>query len=878
MKRHITLLLALISILAWAACASPTAGNDIPAPGPAPLSSVPLAISASTYYVRPDGGSAEQCTGLADAAYPGSGSGQPCAWDHPFRALPPGGALRIAGGDTLIISDGSYRLGHGAPGADACDAAYPWDCYMPPLPAGPDAAHPTRLLGAGWDAGCSHPPELWGAERAGLLLNLDGASHVEVACLEITDHSGCVEFHADPALACERDAYPYGDWAATGLHAADAAGVTLRYLDIHGLASAGVRAGRLADWTVEHVRLAGNGWIGWEGDIEGDDANSGTLRFRHWIVEWNGCAETFPGGEPAGCWDENVGGYGDGVGTGATGGDWLIEDSAFLHNTSDGLDLLYHSQGGRVVLDRVRAEGNAGNQVKIAGEATLTNSLLVGNCAFFDGQPFTYHVEACRALGNTLELAYTGGEQNILVNSTLYGQGDGLVAAGPRQPGQCDGSESLGAWNNVFLGDADYFDPGDVTFLFYQEGCGSLVLDSDHNIVDRAKNVECGAAGDYVVSGGHDLCQDPLLAGPLGGAAYGLELTAASPAIDAGTPAGAPSVDFEGLPRDAAPDMGAYEWRVFTATVYLPLTLTPPPAGPEPPQIAGCDAFPPDNVWNTPVDVLPVDPNSHAYVATIGADATAHADFGSGDWPPGSGNPIGIPFVDVPGTQPRVVVTFDYDDESDAGPYPIPPDAPIEGGPQSDGDRHVLVVDREACRLYELYYAWPQADGAWHAGSGAIFDLSSHTLRPAGWTSADAAGLPILPGLVRYDEVASGEIRHALRFTAPQTRRAYVWPARHYASSLTGPEYPPMGQRFRLKADFDLSGFSPHVRVILHALKTYGMFLADNGSAWYLSGVPDERWDNDVLHELHQVPGSAFEAVDESSLVVDPDSGQAQAP
>jgi hypothetical protein len=190
----------------------------------------------------------------------------------------------------------------------------------------------------------------------------------------------------------------------------------------------------------------------------------------------------------------------------------------------------------------------------------------------------------------------------------------------------------------------------------------------------------------------------------------------------------------------------------------------------------------------------------------------------------------------------------------------------------------VLVLDRDACRLYELYYAWPQSDGSWHAGSGAIFDLGSHALRPAGWTSADAAGLPILPGLVRYDEVASGEIRHALRFTAPQTRRAYVWPARHYASDLTAPHYPPMGQRFRLEAGFDISGFSPEVQVVLQALKTYGMFLADNGSAWYLSGVPDERWDNDVLHELHQVPGSAFEAVDSSSLVVDPDSGQARAP
>jgi len=304
---------------------------------------------------------------------------------------------------------------------------------------------------------------------------------------------------------------------------------------------------------------------------------------------------------------------------------------------------------------------------------------------------------------------------------------------------------------------------------------------------------------------------------------------------------------------------------------YLPLIRN----GQAFPQVAGCAVFPADNVWNTPVDTLPLDANSDAYVATIGADAHVHADFGSGDWPPGSGAPIGIPYVDVPGSQPKVPVTFDYDDESDPGPYPIPPNAPIEGGPESDGDRHVLVVDRDNCLLYELFYAFPQDGGvSWLAGSGAIFDLASHALRPAGWTSADATGLPILPGLVRYEEVAAGKINHALRFTAPQTREAYIWSARHEASSLTGEEYPPMGQRFCLRPDFDVSGFSPHVQVILQALKTYGMMLADNGSAWYISGVPDGRWDNDVLHELHQVHGSDFEAVDVSSLMVDPDSGQ----
>ena len=310
------------------------------------------------------------------------------------------------------------------------------------------------------------------------------------------------------------------------------------------------------------------------------------------------------------------------------------------------------------------------------------------------------------------------------------------------------------------------------------------------------------------------------------------------------------------------------------ASTYLPLILDSQGS----PQVAGCAVFPADNIWNVPVDTLSVDAHSTAYVAAIGASEYVHADFGSGEWPPGSGAPIGIPYVAVLGTQPKVAVTFEYSDESDPGPYPIPPDASIEGGPDSEGDRHVLVVDPDHCILYELYYAFPQPGGGWHAGSGAIFDLNSNALRPAGWTSADAAGLPILPGLVRYEEVAAGEIQHALRFTAPQTRRAYVWPARHYASDLTGAQYPPMGQRFRLRADFDVSGFSLPVQVILRALKTYGMMLADNGAAWYVSGVPDERWDNDALHELHQVHGSDFEAVDVSSLMVDPNSGQVRSP
>lgn len=312
------------------------------------------------------------------------------------------------------------------------------------------------------------------------------------------------------------------------------------------------------------------------------------------------------------------------------------------------------------------------------------------------------------------------------------------------------------------------------------------------------------------------------------------------------------------------------------ADIYLPVLYglghVPPPGG-------ECELFPADNIWNTPVDQLPVHSNSANYIKAIGTDRGLHADFGSGVWPPGSSSPIGIPFVIVSGQQAGVPVEFvSWPGESDPGPYPIPSDAPIEGGTNADGDRHVLVLEKDNCILYELFYAFPQGDGSWQAANGAVFDLKSHDLRPDGWTSGDAAGLPILAGLVRYDEVAAGAIRHAIRFTAPQTQKAHVWPARHHASNLTGANYPPMGLRLRLKADYDISGFSPEVRVILQAFKSYGLILADNGSPWYISGAPDERWDNEILHEMDAVSGSDFEVVDVSALMIDPDSGRVKQP
>lgn len=295
-------------------------------------------------------------------------------------------------------------------------------------------------------------------------------------------------------------------------------------------------------------------------------------------------------------------------------------------------------------------------------------------------------------------------------------------------------------------------------------------------------------------------------------------------------------------------------------SLYLPLVLRASPS----PILAGCAVFPGDNIWNRRVDDLPVDSRSNAYINSIGPTTRLHADFGS---------IYGIPYTDAPAGQAPVAVTFDYDDESDPGPYPIPPDAPVEDG----SDYHVLVVQRDTCRLYEMWNARKQANGTWLAGSGAVFDLNSNALRPAGWTSADAAGLPILPGLVRYDEVKAGEIRHAIRFTASSTQQKYVWPARHYASDITDANVPPMGQRFRLKAGVDLSGYPADIQVIFRAFQQYGIILADNGSNWYITGAPDPLWDDDMLvSTFRSLHGSDFEAVDTSGLVVDPNSGQSK--
>lgn len=525
-------------------------------------------MAQTTYYVRTDGGSNLQCTGRTDAAYPGSGTSQPCAWDHPFRALPPGGTPAIAGGDTLMIRAGSYRMGYGAPATETCDAGGSYECHMPPIPSGPSPSQRTRILGVGWASGCATPPELWGAERPWYVINLDGSSNVEVACLEITDHSSCIEFYPSPScptcpLPCQRDTPPYGDWAPMGIHAQDSANVRLADLNIHGMADRGILAGRLTDWTVERVRIAANGSAGWDGDLwdAGGDDCSGDLIFRNVEVAYNGCGETWPAGTVNldSCWAQQRGGYGDGFAPGASGGRWVLEDLNVHHNTSDGIDLLYLRGNSTIEVRRLKAEGSAGNQLKVAGPAWIENALLVGNCAYFDGRPMMEGGDQCRAGGSALSADLHRGNQITVMNSTVTGQGDCLMDVGcdDSRPGDpdpdCNGAEVFQVRNGLFDGNVDWRQPWENTCLVWwdNDNLPANPTSLDYNIVWEAKDNPC--------PGAHDICgQNPQIVSPAL-AAYDGHLLTNSPAINSGTTVGAPGHDLDGRPRDSFPDRGAYE-------------------------------------------------------------------------------------------------------------------------------------------------------------------------------------------------------------------------------------------------------------------------------------------------------------------------------
>jgi hypothetical protein len=520
-----------------------------------------VSSAGTTYYVRTDGGTNTQCTGRVDAPYPGTGTNQSCAWSHPFWAMDSSGNWKIQGGDTIIIAPGSYKMGYGAPNTSGwCDVSYTYECDLPPLPSGPDSNHPTRILGKGWDSGCPNPPELWGTQRPWQILDLTGSSNVYIGCLEITDHSGCVEFHSNPAVECERDTYPFGQWASSGILASDSSNVTLKHLNIHGLASHGIAAGRISNWTVEDVRLAGNGWVGWEGDLpDGSDSNSGTLHFKEWVVEWNGCGETYPGEQPHNCWAQTAGGYGDGVGTGTTGGHWIIEDSIFRYNTSDGLDLLYVRQSGsQIEIKRTMAYGNAGDQIKVNGDTTIENCFIKSNCGYFNGKSFTWNVDDCRAGGSALAFSLRKGNTISVINSTIAGQGDCLCIV-ECDDSSCNGSEKVIVQNNIFRGYPDFTSPGDTTCYFWFDQDHFYQTQMDYNVIYKVK------MGDNVYAA-HDLNQNPLVVNDTLNSFDG-HLQASSPAIDSGLAVGSlnglvPSDDLEGhsRPTGAGVDRGAYEY------------------------------------------------------------------------------------------------------------------------------------------------------------------------------------------------------------------------------------------------------------------------------------------------------------------------------
>jgi len=524
---------------------------------------------ASTYYVRTDGGTAEQCTGLANAAYPGTGTGQACAWSSPMIALPPPPGYgqvatpRIQGGDTLKIAHGSYMIGYGAPGTGSCNTGMAYACTMAAVPSGTTAA-PTRILGD-----CAAPPEFWGTQRASTILNLNGSSNVEVGCVEVTDHHACIENHcqmsgtcAGEINRCQRDTYPYGTWAENGLTAADSHDVYLHDLTIHGMGNAGTRVGRLTDWTMERVRIHANGFGGWDNDIRNgqptaDTGNHGTILFRDSEISFNGCAERYPSTEVYGCWGQNEGGYGDGLGAGPTGGNWVFENVHVHHNTQDGLDLLYADGNGSITMDRVLADGNAGNQLKTAGATAITNSIIVGNCAYFShagniGVGNMRDSDSCRAGGDAIamlpgnDIGPAGTNTNHVVtltlkNNTVTSEGNGLVMLS-----RGNAASTVNITSNVFNGAmnwqlerAGYPELSGGVYYYATTGFSQPTMNYMGNLFWNVKNDQCPMGS---------LCQDPKLSND-DLYAFNAIPQPTSPLIGWATAANSTAQDFRGYPR-----------------------------------------------------------------------------------------------------------------------------------------------------------------------------------------------------------------------------------------------------------------------------------------------------------------------------------------
>lgn len=549
----------------------------------------------NTYYVRTDGGTATQCTGLVDSAYSGSGTGQACAWSSPMIALPASGSARISAGDTLNIASGSYDI----------------SAQMIAVPSGSSIDHPTKIIGQGFETKSTElRPQLIGRNGITSVISLESSSNVEVKWLELTDNSNCALTYPTPHdnpegfidLKCSR-IDPSG-YAKNGLYASDSTNVLLSGLDIHGLSSGGVYAGRLTNWTVEDVDIIGNAFGGWNFDINGSGIIPGPMVFRHLRIEWNGCVETLQR-EVGVCFSQGQGNYGDGIGTAKTGGDWLFEDSIISHNTQDGLDLVYHNLAGTITLNRVRAEGNAGNQIKTTGNTVIINSEIIDNCYYFMNQDFTmpsYHSPQdsnpdymatfthCRGGNGAISISsrvvkdglldYTGETDTYtLINNTVHGVFRPLIFIGPRDmdwfSGQsptttptCTQNTNLVAQNNIFLGGNP---GGQLPETFSQSSCDAMTSEFKNNTIFRTRNSSVPAGN------GNTFTSNPLLVSvptdysqyltTTNNDSYDLRPSSNSPAINkiSGTRGtDFPAVDFlsndRPEPDGTLADIGAYEY------------------------------------------------------------------------------------------------------------------------------------------------------------------------------------------------------------------------------------------------------------------------------------------------------------------------------
>ena len=525
-------------------------------------------LFAATYYVRADGGTYSQCTGLADAPYDGSGTEEPCAWDHPFEALPPGGTPRISGGDTLIVGNGSYRMGYtaGVYSTGSCSTSWTWDCAAATIPAG-SIENPTKILGAEWDSGCTTKPELYGVEGSYSVLNASN-NYIEIQCLDITDHDQCISNHGatgpeEGKIACKKT-FPKGDRATNGLVINEANNLLLKNLDIHGLSLHGIytiASSSGSNWTLDNVNIHHNGIAGWDGG-----GYSGAMTITNSSVSWNGCGETYPGGEAIGCWGQNAGGYGDGMGMTATSGDWVITDTEFKYNTSDGLDLLYLGATGSVSLNRVYAEGNAGNQLKVTGGSKkILNTVAIGNCGFFDGKPFDYAVDNCRALGHPITLGMTAGSTADLVNISVYSEGDGIFNV---VGSACNGTEKVTLRNVNAIGDTDYHSSDEKASYFWTE-CNGVTIDHDYGYIYNTKQDMLIFTNSTFteVKGTHSLYADPqFVQASTASETFDLGLKTTSPGVNRGLPAGStvgalqvPTIDYNKATRTPV-DIGAFEY------------------------------------------------------------------------------------------------------------------------------------------------------------------------------------------------------------------------------------------------------------------------------------------------------------------------------